>query len=254
MFARFAFFPTLVGIAVAAAPTLASAQQTQGWHSVIEANASTLFGATSQTLTAFATDLSDNRDRFAADLNVKFRYGESEDANRVRFVNARGFDVAATMDFAPKERFSPFVIAAGQSSLEARIANRVAGGAGAKYVFAKTNTGSASLSLAVLGERTTSLSDSLARTITTNVRYSWRVKVDQRIDDRLSVSHVTFYAPIVNDLSQFTITSTTVASYAVRKPLALTLSFSDNYDSQAVSRGAPENNSGAILFGVRGTF
>jgi hypothetical protein len=244
------------GIAVTSflAAKHATAQQQQGWHSVVEANASTLFGATSQTLTALAGDVSDNRDHLAADFNVKFRYGEAEDANRVKFVNARGIDIAASADIAPKERFSPFFLGAGQTSLEARIASRVSGGAGAKWTFAKSNTGSASLSLALLGERTAALADTLGRSVETNLRYSWRVKMDQRIDDKLSVSHVTFYAPIASALSRYTITSTTVASYAVRKPLALTLTFSDNYDSQAASRGASENNNGAVLFGVRGTF
>jgi hypothetical protein len=110
------------------------------------------------------------------------------------------------------------------------------------------------VSFAVLGERTAALADTVAHEIVGVARYSWRVKMDQRLDDRVSLSHVTFYAPIVNAPSQYTITSTTVGSYALSKPVALTVTFTDNYDSQAILRGAPGNNNGSLLFGVRGSF
>lgn len=244
-----------IGLAVVALqfPGIAVAQQ-PGWHSVIEANASTFFGATSQTLTALAAAVSHGGEGFTADAHVKFRYGEAEDANKVKSVNARGVSVSTSVDIAPHGRFSPFVLFDGETSLEARIASRLSGGAGAKWVFAKTDGGAASLSLAVLGERTAALADTLSPRIKGVARYSWRVKMDQRLDDKFSVSHATFYAPIVNAPEQFTVTSTTVGSYALSKPVALTVTFTDNYDSQAVLRGAPGNNNGSLLFGVRGSF
>jgi hypothetical protein len=39
-----------------------------------------------------------------------------------------------------------------------------------------------------------------------------------------------------------------------QEPVALTLTFTDHFDSQAVLRGAPGNNTGASLFGIRGSF
>ncbi len=243
------------GIALASLPLPDRAfAQDAGWHSVVEANASTFFGATSQTLSALAASVSHDGDAFSADANLKFRYGEAEDANKVKFVNARGIGIATSLDIAPHDRFSPFLLATGETSLEARIASRFSGGAGAKWVFAKSNTGSASVSLAVLGERTAALNDTLAASITGVARYSWRLKMSHRLDERLAVSHVTFYAPIVNAPSQYTVVTTTVGSYALSKPVALTLTFTDSYDSQANLRGAPGNNTGSLLFGVRGSF
>jgi hypothetical protein len=227
--------------------------QGTGWHSVAEANASLLFGASSQTLTSFAGTLSHNSARFSADGGFKFRYGESEDADRVKFVNARGWEATTSVDVLPEQRFSPFFFASTEASLEKRIQNRSAGGAGAKWVFARTNTGDASISLAVLGERTRSLADT-GRTTTGVARYSWRVKVGQKVADRVSFSHVTFYAPVVNAPGRYTITSTSVGAVALNKVMALTLTFTDNFDSEARARGAPSNNDGSLLFGVRGTW
>jgi hypothetical protein len=230
----------------------ALAQKT-GWHSTAEANGSVLFGATSQTLMSLATTVSHAGEGFSADAAFGFRYGESEDAERVKFVNARGWTVTASMDGTPNGRVSPFVSVSAEASLEKRIANRRSGGVGAKWVFAKSNTGAASVSGAILGERTAAMSDT-AVAPTRVARWSWRVKMDQRIDDRLSLSHVTYYGPLFNAPAQYTITSTSVGSLAINKAVALTLTFADNFDSQARQRGAPTNNDGSLLFGVRGTF
>jgi hypothetical protein len=226
---------------------------TVGWHSIVEANASTLFGATSQTLTALAGTISHTSDEFTADAGLKFRYGESEDANRVKFVNARGWELTTSVDVLPKTRLSPFFFASSEASLEKRIDNRSAGGVGAKWIFAQSNTGTASLSLAVLGEHTAPLSDTAVAS--TNVaRFSWRIKMTQKVDDRLSVSHVTFYAPVVNAPGRYTITSTSVGAFSFNKAVALTLTFTDNFDSEARGRGAPSNNDGSLLFGIRGAW
>jgi uncharacterized protein DUF481 len=238
------------GVLLAGSPADA---QAPGWHSLAEANASLLFGATSQTLTSFAGTLAHNSSRFSADAGFKFRYGESEDAERVKFVNARGWEATTSVDVLPKQRFSPFFFASSEASLEKRIQNRSAGGAGAKWVFAQTNTGNASISLALLGERTRSLADS-APTTTGVARYSWRVKVGQKVADRVSLSHVTFYAPVVDAPGRYTITSTSVGAFALNRVMALTLTFNDNFDSEARARGAPSNNDGSLLFGIRGTW
>ena len=190
--------------------------------------------------------------RASADATAKFRYGESEDALRNSFVSSRAWALTASADIGPKARLSPFVFGSVEASLEKAIAGRQSGGAGAKWVFAKTNTGSASASLAVLGERTKPLNDTLPTKRL--ARWSLRLKVDQRVGDRFSLAHVTFYAPVVNALSQYTITSTSVGAYSINPAVAFTLTFTDNYDSQAGLRGAPSNNDGALLFGVRGTF
>jgi hypothetical protein len=235
------------------AAVAAHAQDQVGWRSVVEANASMLFGATSQSLTSANALLSHAGEGFTADASVRFRYGESEDAQNVKFVSARGWGATASADITPNARVVPFFFVSTEASLEKRISNRSSGGLGAKWVFAKSNTGAASISLALLGERTAALADTLLP-VKRVARWSWRVKMEQKVHDHLSVSHVTFYAPIVNAPGQYTITSTSVGAYSLSESVALTLTFTDNYDSQARLRGAPGNNDGALLFGVRSAF
>jgi hypothetical protein len=243
----------VVGMASCSRPARA---QDLGWRSTLEANASTLFGASSQTLTSAALTFVHAGTRLSVDAGVRFRYGESEDEDQVKFVNARGWAATAAVDGAPTGRFSPFLSAAAEASLEKRIANRQSVGAGAKWVFAKSNTGLASISAAVVGERTIALRDSAASEPSgvRVARWSWRVAVEQRVADRLSLTHVSVYGPQFNAPAQYTITSKSVASYAISQAVGLTLTLSDNYDSQARLRGAPANNDGSLLFGVRGTF
>jgi len=246
---------TLLAAAVlflAGAPSRLAAQQT-GWHAAAEASANSLFGATSQTLTSMTATVLHAGDGFNADATVKFRYGESEDEQRIKFVSARGWMATASADFTPNTRVVPFFFASTEASLEKRISNRSSGGAGAKWVFAKSNTGSASISLALLGERTAALSDTTIP-VESVARWSWRVKTEHKVHDDLSLSHITFYAPIVNAPAQYTITSTSVGAYSINESVALTLTFTDNYDSQARLRGAPTNNDGALLFGIRSAF
>lgn len=233
-------------------PTALSAQQV-GWRSIVEANANMLFGASSQTLIAAAGAVSHAGDGFSADASLKFRYGESEDAARETFVSARAWAATASADVTPNSRIVPFFFASTEASLEKRIDNRTAGGVGTKWVFAKSNTGSASISLALLGERTAALGDTVLP-VTSVARWSWRIKTEHKIHDQLSFSHVTFYAPIVNAPAQYTIASTSVGAYSINSAVALTLTLTDNYDSQARLRGAPSNNDGAFLFGIRSTF
>jgi hypothetical protein len=212
-----------------------------------------LFGASSQTLTTAAGAVSHSGDGFTADASVKFRYGESEDATKTKYVSARGWAAGVSADITPNGTVVPFFSVSSEASLEKRIDNRTAGGIGAKWVFAKSNTGTANVSLALLAERTVALSDSVLPVMEV-ARWSWRVKTEHKVGDRLSVSHVTFYAPIVDAPAQYTITSTSVGAYSINKSMALTLTFTDNYDSQAVTRGALGNNDGALLFGFRNTF
>ena len=85
-------------------------------------------------------------------------------------------------------------------------------------------------------------------------RWSWRVKARHTVDDRLILSHATFYRPSVGTASDFTISSTSAVAYQLRESVALTVSFVDNYDSEARGRGAESNNDGQVLVGVLATF
>ncbi len=247
--ARFVTRATLATCVLLAIAPPARAQKPR-WNSILEASASALFGASSQTVGAFTAGVSHNGAMFDADASVKFRYGEAEDQEKGTFVTTRSWIVATSIDALPDGRVSPFFFGSAESSLEKRIAGRYSGGAGAKWVPAKSSTGLASVSAGLLGEYTSALSDT-AIASTTLVRWSWRLKMQQKLDDRLSLSHSTFYAPVVSAPEQYTITTTSVGSLTLTSSIALTLTFTDNYDNQARTRGAPSNNDGSLLFGIR---
>lgn len=246
---------TCVSSLVALAPGWGKALHAQaaGWHSVLEANANSLFGATSQTLTAISARLTHAGEGFNADASFKFRYGESEDEERVKFVSARGTTLALSVDGLPKGRFSPFFSANVETSLEKRIANRRSAGVGAKWIVARSNTGTASASVGLLGERTAALADTATPPVRV-ARWSWRVRLDQHVGERVSFSHATVYGPVFNVPAAYTVTSTSSAGVAINEALGFTLTFTDNYDSQARLRGAPTNNDGSLLFGIRAAF
>jgi hypothetical protein len=65
---------------------------------------------------------------------------------------------------------------------------------------------------------------------------------------------VTFYQPQVNRVSRYTIRSTTTVAADLTSRTALTLTFSDLYDSESRGRGARTNNDGQLLFGVSAAF
>ena len=80
-------------------------------------------------------------------------------------------------------------------------------------------------------------------------RWSLRVKLDRKGDDRVSFSHVTFYQPVVDDVSRYLVISTSQAAYSLTTALAVTLSLSERFDSEARGRGARSNHDGALLVG-----
>src|SRR5262249_35962564 len=109
--------PTTLAVAFVLLPLIRPTpvlSQESTWHSVVEANASPLFGATSQTLTAFTAAVS-HAGSFTADAGIKFRYGESEDADRVKFVSSRSWAATMSLDARPNGRFSPFVLGTAES-------------------------------------------------------------------------------------------------------------------------------------------
>ncbi len=233
-------------------PCSRAAAQTDGWRATVAVSGNSIFGASSQSLASFASSVSHAGSAFTSATSVEFRYGESEGADAVKFVSSRSWATTLALDVTPHGRFSPFVLGNAEASLEKRIQRRLSGGAGAKWVFSKTSRSTGSLSLALLAERTRALNDTIAPT--TLARWSWRLRFDVPAPGRLAFTHTTFYAPEFRTAERYTVKSVSTASVAISKPLSLTLTFRDNYDSQARLRGARTNNDGSVEFGIRASF
>lgn len=233
-------------------PVTLRAQDT-GWAGTLAASASLFFGASSQRLVATSASLARADSGLSLSNSVQFRYGEASEANGTRFVNARAWLASSSLDLVPTARLTPFVFATVESSLEKRIASRLSSGAGAKRVLTRSPAGEASLSLALLGEWTRPLEPTMELS-TRLLRWSSRAKFKRKLQERLTVSHTTYYQPEVSAVHRFTLTSLTEAAYAMTDAIAVTFSLADSYDSEARRRGALDNNDGQLLVGLQSKF
>ena len=239
----------LAGLAALASPSDAQAPT---WRGKAQANASILFGATEQQLLATRGELSRADSVVEVATSVEFRYGESTDKDGVRGVYARSWMGTLAVDRHPYAAISPFFFGTLESSLEHRLARRAAAGVGAKWTAHRSERGSASLSGALLLERSRPMASAErpAASARSLGRWSLRVKLDRKQDDRMSFSHVTFYQPVVDDASRYLVISTSQAAYSLTTALAVTLALTERFDSEARGRGARSNHDGALLAGV----
>lgn len=110
------------------------------------------------------------------------------------------------------------------------------------------------LSLAVLAERAVLLNadngdqELLARW-TGTMRYRRPFS-----EERLVFETKTEYNPVFDEFDNYTIQHETGLAFRVSQLIRLKLSFLDNYDSRAKTRGARSNNDGRVLFGVLSAF
>ena len=241
----------LIVAALIALSASSAAAQEEGWHGKGQLNGNLFFGATQQRLVATQADLARADSSIEVGTTVRFRYGESADADGVRSVQSRSWFGDLSADFRPFAVLSPFIFGSVESSLEQRVTRRESGGAGIKWTIFRQPKTAASLSAAVLAQHTRSADLTLDDRDKTVARGSLRGKYERTTaDDRLRFSQVAFYQPVLNQTSNYLITSTSSIALTLSQSLAVTFSFVDEYDSEAVSRGARANNNGQLLLGL----
>ncbi|HEU4564808.1 MAG TPA: DUF481 domain-containing protein [Gemmatimonadaceae bacterium] len=236
----------------AAAPDSAKAVD---WDVQAEVSGSLFFGNTQQTVfaTRAALGRSDSTVAFKSDL--RFTYGEGSTEDNRDFVAKRSWLATVNMDLSPYAAVSPFLTANLESSLERRIDLRYSAGLGNQLRVVHTPESELKVSLALLGEWSRLVvveQPELVRDAL--VRWSARVRLRHEITDQVTLQSETFYRPEVRATNRFTLTSSTSLGYAVRSWARLTVSFLDNYDSEAATRGARANNDGQLVVGVLTAF
>jgi len=224
-----------------------------GRHLKAEANASLSFGNVDQStmLTRLGASTVDSTLELSTD--GFFTYGETR-VDGVPSVNKRSWGGSLNADIHPFAHVRPFALFSIESSLEKRIIRRYSGGGGAKLVFVKRDGLSSDLSIALLAERTVTAPSDTEHVESAYARYSARYRFERKIDDRVTVSLLTFYRPELKVMRRFTSTVNVAGTYKLARALALKASFVDNYDSEARGRGARSNNDGDVLFGLMATF
>ena len=224
-----------------------------GRHLKAEANASLSFGNVDQSTTFTRLGATSVDSTLELGTDGYFTYGETR-VDGVPSVNKRSWGASLNADFHPFARLTPFMLASIESSLEKRIVRRYAGGGGAKLVFVKRDGTSSDVSLALLAERTVTAPSDTEHVEKVYARYSARYRLERKVDDKVTLSLLTFYRPEFKALHRFTSSVNIGATYRLAKALALKASFVDNYDSEARGRGARSNNDGDVLFCLMATF
>lgn len=233
-------------------PPIAVAQDV-GWSIENEVSGSLFFGNTRQTLVTGRTSVARADSAYELKGNVRFTYGESSNEDDEAFVSKRSWLGSLNYDHRPFGRYSTFLISTLETSFEKRIDFRYDFGIGEKLTFVRTATTRADISLALLGERTY-LPQPVLDATENLLRWSGRARYQRQMNDRVRVSHETFYRPVVDEFDRFTLRSTTSIAIQLASFANLNFSFLDNYDSEARDRGARSNNDGQLVLGLLTSF
>jgi hypothetical protein len=234
---------------------LATAVSAQGKRKVeAELSGSVFFGNTEQTLASTRAQYERSDSGFAFKTLARFNYGELTTVATTTIVNKRSWETNANYDIRPFADFTPFIKVGYESSLENRIARRYSAGAGARYNVIRTPGTDVIFSVGAAGEGTRPLPPGDSLGTITLARGSSVFKLRRTFNERVTFTSETAYQPALTESGDYTITTTNTLKSALARFAALTLTFRDNYDSQAVVRGARVKNDGEFLIGLLTTF
>lgn len=247
-------WPWLLIAAMATVPLDSAMGQTLGWQKQIAAGANLFFGNTQQRLATLNMSIAHADSSYELSSTLRFAYGEASADTGRRFVNTRNWLMSASYTDSPFAQFSTFMTASVESSLQQAIFRRSSLGAGETVTVLRDTSSDVRFSAGFLGEHTVPLGSRVTSPDENFARWTGRLKLSQKVDDRLTLTHETFYQPRVQDIGTFTVASTSALVYKVSKAVGVQMSLTDNYDSGAMARGARSNNDGQMVFGVLGKF
>lgn len=244
-------------VALTAGATGVRAQEGGRWATQAELGASVFFGNTSQTTftTRLATESADSTKEIG--LDGAFSYGEATDDEGEDFVNKRSWKVGASVDYHPFERVSPFVFGELESSFERRIDLRYNFGLGGKLLAHRSDRGRVDLSGALLGEKTNPAHLPASSSVDDDLLARWSFRARARRswqEGRLTFESQSSYRPQFDHWSDFTFTATSSLAFKLSEIVSLKVTFVDNYDSEAESRGARTNNDGQVFVSLLSSF
>lgn len=234
-------------------PTVLASQQ-PGRKIEGELSGNLFFGNTQQVLASTRAEFERADSGSAFRAIGRFNYGETTTDLTGTIVSKRSWNAGSNYDYRPFADFTPFVRATVESSLENRIDRRYSIGTGSRYNIVRTTATDAIFSAGVAGERTEAMppGDSLGAKTLARATTSLRLRRD--LSPRVTVTSETTYQPSITTGNDYTVLSINTLKMRLARFAALTLTFRDNYDNQAVARGARVNNDGELLVGLLTTF
>lgn len=180
------------------------------------------------------------KEAFELEGSIKSRYGKSEGE-----VVARNHFGSLSFDLHPGDVWSPFLFMTAERDPFKRLDLRFAGGAGAKYTpfAADDRTSDVSFSLALLYsvEDLRPSEDEPVPNDRSLARWSFRVRGGRELGEAVSVQHVTFYQPMVDQMADYLLRSETGAKVLLSERLALSVSYALNRTARPPEGVAPED-------------
>ena len=230
--------------------------QTAPWQRSAELGANVWYGAAHARVVSTALAVAHTDSSLAVRADGRFGYADNRDDDGPRQVIARAFELSTGIDYRPLSRYSPFLFAGAESSLQERIARRFNAGAGVKLTLRHKERDDVSVSLALLNERTWPAADAgTTAPLMTRTRWSLRFRYRRQLTEGLYASHVTFYQPsVANPTTRYTVNAVTALEQTVTSVVSLTMTLRHRYDSEARARGAASDNDGQFVVGLKATF
>jgi hypothetical protein len=179
------------------------------------------------------------KEAFELEGSLQSRYGKSQGD-----LVARNHFGSLSFDLHPGDVWSPFLFMTAERDPFKRLDMRFAGGAGAKYTpFPREAPGEVSLSLALLYSREDLRpnEDEPVPNDRSLARWSFRVRGGRELDEAVSVQHVTFYQPMVDQMADYLLRSETGAKVLLTERLALSVSYALNRTARPPEGVAPED-------------
>ena len=237
-----------------AAPAKPAPPPRKRWKTEADVSGNLLFGNTTQSIITTRNALTWSDSALALKSELRFTYGQAAGADRRAFVNRRSWLFTLSSDLWPHARQSAFLTGSYESSFERRIRSRTNAGVGHKIAFVRTPRSRLDVSLAILAERSALLTSAGLVTENDLARWSARFRADRKLNERISLTHETFYRPEYDSLERFTFSSSSSVGYQLARFAQIKVSFLDNYDSGARGRGARSNNDGQVVVGALTVF
>ena len=161
-------------------------------------------------------------EQFELNSTLQSRYGKSEGE-----LVARNYYGSLSFDFFPENTWSPFLFVDAERDPFKRLDLRASGGAGAKYTFYRPggDVGSASVSLALLASHRnlTAVPEEPDPPSETVARWSLRLKGSREVGAGTTLTHVTFYQPVVDEMNDYLLRSESGVKVALSERLALSV-------------------------------
>ena len=249
-----------VGLSVFGRPLVAQAPATV-WERTLELSGNYLYGNTEQAILSTRSSIVRNDSSVAVRLDSRFLIGVTTRDGEGRVMDRRSWTVAGSVDFKQYAPQSQFIFGSIERSLELKIDRRLSGGIGHKVSFVRDSSTRFDFSLGILGEQSLlpqapAPGDTTVLPLlnTTLVRMSGRLRYRKNLTARVGVEHTTWYRPELAAFNRYLASSVSALSYSMSKRSHLQLSFQNDFDSLARSRGSRSNQNGQVLVGATTKF